>query len=189
MHIGGHLSLVDETLLETGAHPVRQQVREHIGRFEARIVERRRMKHQVDPRHLHAILDVLPTLPPLQRIRHAHGLPGRAARDVPKPVLDPRERPGGLHVAGDDEHRVVGAVITIEEVVHVLQGGAVQVLHVADRRVAVRVALGIRDVEQRLESQSVRPILVRLPPLVLHHLPLVVQLLLGDSGLEEAHPV
>ena len=72
---------------------------------------------------------------------------------------------------------------------HVLEPGRVDVGHVADGRMAVRVSLVVGAREQGLEREAVGAVLVRLPPLVLHHLALVVELLLGDPGLEEPHAV
>ena len=77
----------------------------------------------------------------------------------------------------------------IEELVHVLEPRRVDVGHVADRRMAVGVSLVVGAREQGLEREAVGAVLVRLPPLVLHHLALVIELLLRDPGLEEPHAV
>jgi hypothetical protein len=68
--------------------------------------------------------------------RHVH----RAALDRAEILLDQRPRFGGVDVAGQHQHRIVGAVIVAEPLLHVGQAGGVEVGHRADRRVVIRVA-------------------------------------------------
>ncbi len=103
------------------------------------------MKHQVHPGHLHTVVDLGASLALALGRGNVDRLPRRTGSDVAEPVLRALEHVGRLHVASDHEHRVVRAVVPVEEVVNVPQRGAVQVLHVPDGRVTVRVTFGIGD--------------------------------------------
>ena len=109
--------------------------------------------------------------------------------NLPEPGLDPVQRRSRIEVADEHEGRVVGSVVEVEELVYVIEPGRVDVGHVADGRMAVRVSLVVGAREQRLEREAVGAVFVRLPPLVLHDLALVVELLPGDTRLEEPHAV
>ncbi len=122
------------------------------------------------------------------------GLPGSGgtggpARDGPEVALHQRPRPGGVEVAAEGEHGVVGGVVGAEEVAHVVQGGGVQVVHAPDDGVGVRMVGGEDHLLQPLVPVAVGGVVDALEPLVLHHRALPVQLLLRDGGEEGAHPV
>ena len=63
-------------------------------------------------------------------------------------ALDHRARGGGVDVAGEHEHGVVGPVIVAEPLVDDLERGAIEIGHRADRRVPVGVAFGEKGFEQ-----------------------------------------
>lgn len=104
-------------------------------------------------------------------------------------LLDPGERLLGVDVTDDRQHRVVGRVVRTEEGAGVLQGGRVQVGHGADRRVVVRVALGVRQGGQLLEGRAVRDVVVPLAAFVLDDVALVLHGLVVQGGEQRAHPV
>ena len=86
---------------------------------------------------------------------------------------------GGSKSPAIVEDRVVGRVVRGEELAHVVEGGGVEVRHGADRRVVVRVALRVDELLELLVPGPVGLVVDRQAPLVLHHLALVVELLLG----------
>ena len=94
-------------------------------------------------------------------------------RDRAEIFLDQRPRLGGVDVAGQHQHGVVGAVFVDEPLLHVGQAGGVQVGHRTDRVVVIGMAFGKQVGEHFIVDQSARPI-VALALLVLDDADLVV---------------
>ena len=105
-------------------------------------------------------------------------------RQVAEVALDEGEPVVGGDVAAQGEHRVVGAVVGAEELVHVVQARGVEVLHRADRRVVVGVALREHRGVDVDEGVAVGLVVVALALLLLDDVALVVEVLLGD-GVEQ----
>ena len=113
----------------------------------------------------------------------------RVGRDRAEMALDHRERRGRLEVTGDGEDGVVGRVPGREEAANVVERGGAQVLHRSDRRVVVWVRVGVDKRLHPLIPVAVRLVVDRPAPLVLHHLALVVELLLGHRRQQAGQPV
>ena len=115
------------------------------------------------------------------------GLP--ALDGSPEVALDELETGLGRDVAAQGEHGVVRPVVATEERVHVRQARGVEVLHRADRRVVVGVALredrGV-DVD---EGVAVGLVVVALALLLLDDVALVVEVLLRHGVEEVTVPV
>ena len=94
-----------------------------------------------------------------------------------------------VDIADDRQHGVVRGVVGPEERADVLERGGIEVGHRADRRVMVRMVLGEEVGLQLLLQRAVRPVVVRPALLVLDHLALVVQVLLGERVEQGRHPV
>ncbi len=92
-----------------------------------------------------------------------------------------------LEVAGDGEHGVAGRVVLLEEVLSLGHRGALQV----DEGAVPVVRVGERVEHHRRQLQprepAVRPVQHVDPDLLLDHVDLVAQVLLGEAGT--AHPV
>lgn len=148
-----------------------------------------RVPHVVDPRQLHPVLERTEHvgLELDRRRRGAHHL--GPARDAPEPALHLLAGLDRIDVPGDHQHRVVGRVVRPEEAPHVLERGRLQVGHRADDRPAVRVLGRVEALEDVLLGESVGPVLVGLPALVLHHALLQLHLLGSDLGHQESHAV
>lgn len=110
-------------------------------------------------------------------------------RDRAEVLLDPGEGLLGIDVADDREHRVVRRVVRTEELPRVVEGRRVQVGHRADRRVVVRVALGVGKRCQALEGGAVGHVVITLSAFVLHHVALVLHPLVVQGGEQRAHAV
>ena len=129
---------------------------------------RRRDPGEVQAGQLHPILDGL--LPDLGQVRMRvvdRSDRRRAGLDVGEPFLDRRLRARDVDVAGDDEARVPRLVVGLEEVDDILVAGGRQVLHVADGRPAVGMALRIEHLGDLDRRHAVGRVLVALPALVL----------------------
>ena len=98
---------------------------------------------------------------------------------------DACERVGGVEVARDGDHDVVGRVIGPEEVLTRLHRNGLDVAAPADRRHAIRMRLE-REPEQQLEGAPVRLVLGAQPALLEHHLPFARERLLGDLQIGES---
>ena len=97
-------------------------------------------------------------------------------------------RVGGGDVAGEHEHRVGGAVVGAEPVLHVLERGRVEVFHRADGLPRIRMAGRIGVCGDDLGDLAVGLVLA-LALLVLHHAALLVEHLLVDGAEQVAHAV
>jgi hypothetical protein len=75
------------------------------------------------------------------------------------------------------------------EVADVVDGGGLEVGHRADHVAVVGVGLGPDRLHDLLVQQLVRRVLHRLAALVLHHLDLVLEALLGEARQQVAHPI
>ena len=135
----------------------------------------RRQPGQVQPRQLHAIGDRLLLHAGQRDAGNRHRLRPRPRLHVAEPLLDEPSRRGRVDVAGDDQARVRRRVVLLEERDDVVVAGGGQILHVADHRPVIRMAL--RDRASRratMSGHAVRPVLDALPPLVLHDVALGV---------------
>ena len=132
------------------------------------VVRADRRPHEIQLRHLHAVL-VVEAL--LRVERHGRRLGPRdrlAARDFVEVLLDPALRGRRIEVARHDERRVVRRVVQPEELLHVIDGRGGQILHAADDRPGVGVA---RRVDCRADQFAGAPIglvVHALSALVLH---------------------
>ena len=106
----------------------------------------------------------------------------------PKKRSRPRT-PALIDVADDRQDRVVRRVPGPEERDHVLDARSVEILHRADGRVVVRVAVREDRRHELLVEGAVGPVVVALALLVLDHLALVVEVLLAQRVEQRRHPV
>ncbi len=113
----------------------------------------------------------------------------RSGGDWPKVLLDELPGPVGLEIADDRQARVTGRVICAEERRDIVAAGGRQIGHRADHAVVVGMVGRIHRGEHLFHRLPVRHIVNALPALVLDHVALIVELLLGQGGEEEAHPV
>ena len=187
-HIGGDLIVVDQPLVEAGTLAGRQDVAGQGEVIDGLVPHRGHVPGLVDPRLRHAVLED-------DAARLAAAGEGdvrldqrRSGRDVAEVLLDPCLDVLGLDVAGNDEDRVGGAVPGVEPLVDVGQRGGVQVLHRADRRVVVGVAVGVGVLEDGQEDLAVGLVLA-LALLVLDHPALLVEPGLIDRRAHVPHPV
>ena len=104
------------------------------------------------------------------------------SRYVAEVPLDETHGVGRVEVTADDEHRVAGRVVAVEEVLGVVDRRALQVLEAAVA--VVRVGEGLE--EHRRQGQpgeaAVRLVEDVDPDLLLHHRDLVGEVLLGDAA-------
>ena len=82
-----------------------------------------------------------------------------------------------------------GPVEAIEERPHVVDGGRLQILVRADRRPVVGVVGRVHRLGDGQLGAAVGAVLVRLPPLVLHDLALLLELLVGDDVGERGQAI
>ena len=179
-------ALVEAARLAAAQH-VRRQVQVGVAGRE----QRRRVPGEAQARQLHAVgqrdLDVA---------RRARGVGRRAARAraaalrLPAEVpVDQRARLGRIEVAGDDQAGVRRPVEALEERAHVGDGGRLQIRVRADRRPVVGVVRRVHRLRDRQLGAAVGAVLVRLAALVLHHLALPLQLLVGDHVGQRRQPI
>src|SRR5712691_11327820 len=95
----------------------------------------------------------------------------------------------GREVADDREHGVVGPVPRSKEVTDVVERRRAQVIHRSDRRPVIRVVGIVSELQQTLERRAVRNVVVALPPLLLDHLSLNVEFLLGQRREKKTHAI
>ncbi len=103
--------------------------------------------------------------------------------------LDRRARLRRIEVAGHDDDRVARHVPGVEEVLHVLQRGGLQVLVLPDDRVVIGMPGGPEHLRQDQLGRAVRRVLVRLAALVAHDAALQVDLLLRHVLAERLEAV
>ena len=187
-HVLGDLQLVHQAPVEPAGPALAQGLGREIELRVTRREERRGVPHEVHPGELHPVLEPEPVLAvelghPLGDLVHR-----RSRGDLAVVLRDPLLHLGGVEVARDAQGGVVRRVVLAEEVLHVLEARRLQVLVLADHAVVVGVAL---RVEQPVALQPERGVgtPLALAALVAHHVPLVVQLLLGHGRQEPAHAV
>ena len=184
----GDLVVVDEPLVEPGTLAGGQDVAGQREMVDGPVLDGGDVPDLVDPRLRHAVLEDDPARFAAAGERNVRLDQRRAGSDVAEVLLDPGFHVLGLDVAGDHQHRVGGAVPGVEPLVDIGQRGGVQVLHRADRRVVVGVAVGIGVLEDRQEDLAVGLVLA-LALLVLHDAPLLVQPGLVDGRPHVPHAV
>ena len=113
----------------------------------------------------------------------------RRPRNIAEVLLGEFAGLGRLEVADHHERRVVGNVVLLEECLHVLDFGRVEIRHRADQRVSIRETLQriVRHAQGVDKRSHVRLIVEAQAALLLHRLLLVVQVRLRDG--ERAHAV
>ena len=127
----------------------------------------RRQPGEIQPRQLHAIGDRLLLHAGQRGAGNRRRFRGRARLDVAEPLLDEPARLRRLEIAGHHQARVGRRVVLLEKRHHIVVARRREVLHVADDRPVVRVAVPIQQLAQDDLGDAVRPILDRLAPLVL----------------------
>ena len=108
---------------------------------------------------------------------------------APNVVGDELLRLGRVEVAGHDQRGVARHVVGVEEVLHVVDGGRLEVLVAADHRVVVGMADRVHGVGDHQFGRAVGLVLVALAPLVAHDVALQVDLLRGHGAAEALEPV
>jgi hypothetical protein len=124
-----------------------------------------------------------------RRGRAGRALGWIALRLPAKVAVDHRPHGGRIEVARHHQAGVRRPVEAIEEGAHVVDGGRLQILVRADRRPVVGMVGRIHRLRDRQLGAPVGAVLVRLAALVLHHLELLLQLLLGDHVLERRQAI
>ena len=124
-------------------------------------------------------------------LRHIRLGPGhrRPRRDRAEVLRDQPLCLRRVEVARDAQARIVRVVVSAEERRDVPETRRRQVGHRADRAVVVRVASRVERFEKCLVRLPVGLVVIVLPPLVLDHVALVIELLLAHDRYEEAHAV
>ena len=189
VHVLRDLEVIDEARVEAAVFASCEDVGERLCGGLPGGVERRREPREVEARQLHAVLEHEPRL--AREMRRDDGLRRRLrpARDRPVIVLDETPRLGKVDVARHDETRVVGRVVGPEERGDVVVAGRREVRHGADDGPVVRVPGGVERLAEDREGHPVRPVLVRLPALVLDHVALAVDALGRHRAEQRRHPV
>ncbi len=189
--VARELPVADEALVQTARVAEAQHGAGESGDVVAGGAEHRRAERQKDTRQ-HDVVghDLAKRLAERRREveRRQRGL-GAARRDRAEVALDERLRLGGIEVAGDRQHGVVGRVPGREELADVLERRGVEVLERADERVVERVLRRIRQRGEALPPGAVRLVVDRPAALVLHDVALGVELLLRHRREQPAHAV
>ena len=182
--------VVDQRAVQPARPLARQRVGQHLELGVAVAVHRRRVpgEHHLAELGQRIVGDHnLGGLHHRHRHRHHPGL--RAHRQRAEPLADQLLAGGELEVARYRQGRVGRHVPGPEEPLDVVERGRLQVLVLADRRVAIGMPLGIQRRglgEQRL---AVRHVVDALAALVAHDIDLVVEAALVDQVEQPAHAV
>ena len=120
----------DDTLMAAAGHQA-----EVVG-----IVEARDRPHAIDAGGGNLILDGLGQRRRQIGYRHADRLDLGPCGDCAEPLGDLGLGSGKVNVAGQDQDRVVRAIVIAEPLLHVFQAGTAEVRHRADGRVVIGVA-------------------------------------------------
>ncbi len=173
------------------ARPVPRRSLRTLNASWASAPERRNAIGEMDSRQLDLVRHHLAhfTAERVGDVARGRGREGRIGGDRPEVAFDGGQCRIAVEVAGDGQDRVVRRVIGREEAAHVVERGGRQVLHRPDRRVVVRVPDRPDELLHPLLGGAVRLVVDRQAPLVLHDVPLVVELFLGHGRQEAGHPV
>ena len=167
-----------------------EDLAEDVDRGEVGVRAGRHVVHRVGELHVadaaqdHAALAVLGRLDGVGGPQHPCRL-----RDGAEGLRDRGERPAGVELAGDDQHRVVGLVVVAVERLQPLDRDVLDVRQRADDRAAVVVPEVGRG-GRALAQQAERAVLAGLE-LVADDGHLAVEVLLRDAGVDHAvglHP-
>ena len=111
-----------------------------------------------------------------------------AGGDIAEPVLDLGARGGGVDIARQHEHRIVGPVMVAEPALDIRHRGGVEIAHRADGRVMIAMALG-KEVLEDFVAQQAEGTVVALALLVLDDAALVIELLLRHRIEQMPHAI
>ena len=114
--------------------------------------------------------------------RHRRSLP----RNVAEILFDLGQRLLGIEIAHQGEHRVVGRVVGLEELLHVVHRRGVQILHGTDHGVVVGEII-VDQLFELLGDVAVGHVIAIEPAFLFYGLALVLQVLLRDH--QAAHAV
>src|SRR5258706_9188815 len=89
------------------------------------------------------------------------------------------QRRSGIEIATQREHGVVGRIVSPEKRLRVLHSGVMEISHRADRRMFISEVI-VNQIERRLVAFTVGPIVIVLPPLLLHGGALIIVICLGN---------
>ena len=185
---GRDLVLVHEALVESRALARRQHVG---GDIQQHRFPRAPLGHVPDLHHpglRHAVLDRLALLARPPGDPGAVPRDGRASGNAAEVMLDEVAGLSGRDVARDGDDRVRGSVVGAKPLMHVIEGGGVQILHLADHGPRVGVAVGVGVLGDQVVRDRVGLVLP-LALLVLHDPALLVQLGLVHGTQHVAHAV
>ena len=187
--ISGELLVVHELLVEARGARGTQHLTEIVERGIVGIPNACTKPLQVQPRHLHTILEHEPLLTAERVCRHRRArnrLPFRQACEV---LRHQRLHLRGLEVT-DNRHRGVGRrVVQTEEVLHVLHRCLLQLVEISHDRPRVGIRLGVDRGGQDLERAAVRLVVDTLPAFVLHDVALCNELCRVELVEQEPHAV
>ena len=183
------LPLINQRPVHPAALPVRQDGPQNVPRVIRPGKIGRRQPHRIGTRQRYPVRHLQLHPPRQRRIRppHApHRRPRRQLRKVPMRQLQSRPR---VNIPRNRQAGVGRRIVPPEKILHIIQAGRVQILLRTDGHPVVRM----RPRKQRLLNVPLRhpvgPVLVALPPLVLHHIPLRVKTLLVQRIQQKPHPV
>ena len=186
--VGRQLRVVDKPAVQRRAFAARQHAGEQFQRMDVALAARRQRPGAVDAVLRHAVLHRIAQIAVQIRHPRLQARQRRARRNRAEILRDQRTRLFHGDVAGQRQHRVVGAVIRGIPLLDVFELRRLQILHAADGRPAVGMRIRIHRLQQPVEGAAVGLVLA-LALLVLDHAALALQHLLIDVGGEEAHAV
>ena len=113
----------------------------------------------------------------------------RARRNFLEIGTHPLECIGGVDISRHDERRVRRMIVGLEKRPHVLECCRFQIGGLADCHPVIRMIRRKQRRRNRRRCKTVGTVLVILPPLVQHHVPLILELLLRQGRQQVTHAI
>ena len=174
---GRRLLIANQDIVKTRACEAAKNAGRHIEITGDRRIQARHNPAAIEPRRGDAILHA--DVAPLIERRHAwinlFGL--GSPRNIPEIALDQRARGGRINIAGQDEHRVIRAIMAAEPGANIIHGRRVEIRHRTDRGMPIGVAFRKQAFKLGIAHQAIR-LVIPLPLFILDNAALIIELLL-----------